>query len=179
MAVLENLRRRNDPMNTKTDVPMPRVANMPAPTRRAPAPVEYDEDVLRVAAKQIEAERKIAALQLDVNEWQRQALDAQREVTRLEGRLEQEKAEHDNIVGKLIAERDYWKDETTRVTTCARNGAVVFHQILDPPHRASDKADKAGLAAVADELMKDALPRVVSAGPRDYPQKDEPTDGAS
>jgi hypothetical protein len=27
--------------------------------------------------------------------------------------------------------------------------------------------------------MKEALPHVVTAGPRDYPQKDEPSGGAS
>lgn len=184
MAVLENLRRRNDPMNTKPEPRMPRITNVLPP-------IEYDDEVLRVAHKQIEATRAIAALQAEVDNWRRQALDAQVEVNRLEARLQQERAEHDetskseraghdDIVGKLMEDRDYWKGETIRVKTCAQNGATVFLQILEEgKRRAPGEADKVGLAAVADELVKEALPHVVVAGPRDYPQKDEPTGGAS
>lgn len=175
-------------------MPMPRMAAMPPARNIAPPPEEeLDPEVIKIAQQDRNRKRQIAELELDRDEWRRKCLDSESELKRLEARLAAEESEHkaklaeekdghDQIVGKLVQERDYWKDETNRVTTCARNGSVIFLQILDPPHRsteAGDKADKVGLAAVADELVKEALPHVVVAGPRDYPQKDEPTGGAS
>ena len=73
MSVIENMRRRNEPASP----PMPRVANVP------PARV-YDDDVLAQLQRwkdlQVESDR----LRSEMEDWRRQALDAQREVKRLE-----------------------------------------------------------------------------------------------
>ncbi|SRR6266576_563071 len=183
-------------MNRKDEPKLPKVMPMPTPPRMPPTrnltspPEIFDPEVLRIVQADYDRKRKITELESERDDWRRQALDTKKEVERLELRLvheqqeagqalRKEREDHDGVVGRLMQERDALKSEVTRVITCAQAGASVFLQILDDGKRQTpSEVDKAGLAAVADELMKDALPHVVTAGPRDYPQKDEPSGGA-
>jgi hypothetical protein len=175
----------------ETRMPMPRPATMP-PTRNLPPPPEiFDPEVLRIVQADYDRKRKITELESERDDWRRQALDAKQEIQRLEMRLVREQQEadatlrkeredHDGVVGRLMQERDVLKAEVTRVITCAQAGASVFLQILDDGKRpVTTAADRAGLAAVAEELMREEFPHVVTAGPRDYPSKDELTGGTS
>lgn len=95
MSVLENMRRRNEP----NKVEMPRVANVP-PVR------VYDDDVLQQLQKWKDLQVENDRLKVELDDWRRQALDAQREVKRLEGRLAQEGKAHEEALAKVGNERD-------------------------------------------------------------------------
>jgi hypothetical protein len=155
----------------KDDSKVPQVMPMPTPPRmptaKTPSPEYYDPEVLRVVQADYDRKRKIAELEQDRDDWRRQALDAKREIERIEMQLDRQQKEHDaalrgerheheTAVTKLEQARDYWRDETNRIKTCAQAGAAVFLQILStdaedkPP--ASTAADRAILAGMADAL---------------------------
>src|SRR3954464_1374231 len=101
---------------------MPRVTPMPAPPLR-PAPLEYDDEVLRVAQKQLEQTRAIATLESDRDEWRRRCQSAEGECRRLEARLAQEAADAERRFEKIAHDLDYWKSECVRVEAILHAGS--------------------------------------------------------
>lgn len=95
MSVIENMRRRNEP----NKVEMPRVANMPPPR-------VYDDDVLAQLQRWKDLQVENDRLKIEIDDWRRQALDAQREVKRLEMRMAQDAKAHEEAMAKLADERD-------------------------------------------------------------------------
>lgn len=148
--------------NNVTPKQMPRV--MPMPARSTP---EYDPEVLAVAHKQLEAVRTIAALQEERDHWQRQCLSAQTEIARLEKRLTQEAQESETKLDKVGHALDYWKGECARVEAILQAGSRVFLQALEHKRNEREEASKMALAAVADAVDNDPMPRIVTAGPHD------------
>lgn len=190
MSVIENMRRRNEPANP----PMPRVANVP------PARV-YDDDVLAQLQRwkdlQVESDR----LRSEMEDWRRQALDAQREVKRLEMCIERDAETYSQAMAKLTADRDckveqlteqrdVYRDKITRFATkfgvqgkgvidlAASVGNFVRESLTDlqaEGDAAPDRAGKVGLAAIADEISGDPEFREVDEMPRVV--RAGPTDG--
>jgi hypothetical protein len=196
MSVIENMRRRNEPHK----VEMPRAANVP------PARV-YDDDVLQQLQRWKDLQIENDRLRAESDDWRREALDAQREVKRLEGRLAQDGKAHEEAITKLADERDRKIDGLTQerdvykvklgqfetkvvlqaqsvldlagsVSNLAGSVSGKLGELLEEMRKergggAPDVAGSLGLAAIAEaiEAGKDAadMPRVVSAGPRDYP----------
>ena len=169
MSVIESMRRRNDPTPS-----MPRVANVP------PARV-YDDDVLQQLQRwkdlQVENER----IRAEMEDWRRQALDAQREVKRLETVVARDAAAHADAISKLTADRDrkveqlteqrdVYRDKITRFATkfgvqgkgvidlAASVGNFVRESLTELQAEggtAPDVAGTVGLAAIAEAVERD------------------------
>lgn len=173
-----NSGRRNEPT-------LPKAGNVAPPPERI-----YSEEVLSFLQQNADNKHMIVQLEGERDDWRRKYLTEKAERERLEALLAQEAAAHEQATAKLAedrdrkidlltAARDDYKTKLTRFETALSiqgNGVLnLANSVADTMRKlmeeiriekgASDVAGAAGLAAVADAIEGEQMPKAVTAGP--------------
>lgn len=190
MPMLDNVRRANSKGELKMPEPkMPRASSLP-PTPVALPERIYSEEVLSFLQQNADNKRMIVQLEADRDEWRRKAIAADAECHRLETRLAQQEKAHLEAVAKLTEDRDRRVDDLTaardeyklRLARFETKITVQGKAVIDLANSISktiletmdelkgergtpDVAGSIGLAAIADAIEEDSIPRVVASGP--------------
>lgn len=165
-------------MNTiprRDQPPMPKVTNLPgapAPQARPNRNTEqvFAEQALRSAQHVIDQATEIDRIGEELESWRRRALMAEADIVRLEKRENELRDMLDRRQTELIDERDSFRMKLNNMMAQFHTAGAVILKCIEAGQ--GTVASPVSLTKLADEIdgdigSEEALPRTVTAGPRE------------
>lgn len=148
-------------------MPMPAVANVPAP--RNSQDQVWSEEAARAAQRFYDMTAEIMRLTTEMDEWRRRALGAEADIKRADIREANLTQQVEAKTNQLSQERDIFKEVVIKLSTQFATASQIIldaHKLMDEVLGRKAQVNYGALAEAIEGVEGEPVPAIVRAGPR-------------